>query len=124
MNAHPELIHERMPVWEALSEFFLDTELQTDDYKRIAGVLARSTYSESELLEILKYEVYPPCHLNLLCPAGEWMAFGEEWLMEMVAPRCGRRPRFHWPARRWMFQSHWCVVREMIREMRGNKSID
>lgn len=122
MSAPPEIIRERMPVWDAFSEFFLDTELQEDDYRRIAGVLACSPYSESELWEILRYEVYPPCHLNLLCVAGEWAMFGEDWLMERVAPRCGKRSRFTWPAlHRWMFRDHWEKVRCLLHDIRSGK---
>jgi hypothetical protein len=124
MSASPELIRERMPVWDALSEFFLDTELQDDDHKRIARVLARSPYSEVQLWEILRFEVYPPCHLNLLCVAGEWAMFGEDWLMERVAPRCDRRPRFYWPMLHWwMFRHHWRKVRDLIRDIRGGEQV-
>ncbi len=122
MSASPDLIRERMPVWDALSEFFLDTELQDDDHKRIAKVLARSPYSEVELWEILRFEVYPACHFNLLCVAGEWAMFGEEWLTERVAPRCGKRPRFHWPILHWwMFRHHWRKVRDLVRGMRAGE---
>ncbi len=36
MKVTEALIEERLPAWEALSEFFLDTQLQPDDYERIA----------------------------------------------------------------------------------------
>jgi hypothetical protein len=115
----PEMIRERMPVWEALAEFFLDTELQENDYRRIAGILVRSPYSEAELWEILRFEVYPPRHLNLLCVAGEWAFFGEEWLIMRVAPRCGKRPMFAWPLlHHWMFREHWEKVRYLLRAIR------
>ncbi|MCL4853081.1 MAG: hypothetical protein KJZ78_17110 [Bryobacteraceae bacterium] len=122
MSASPETIRERMPVWEALSEFFLDTELRETDYRRIAGVLADSPYSERELWEILRFEVYPPCHFNLLCVAGEWALFGEDFLMQKVAPRCDKRPRFAWPVlHRWMFGQHWAKVGAMLRNIREAK---
>ncbi len=112
-----EMIRDRIPVWSALSEFFLDTELRDDDYRRIAEVLGRSPYSENALWEILRFEVYPPCHWNLLYVAGEWAMFGDDWLMERVAPRCGKRPRFTWPALHlWMFQDHWDKVRAFLRQ--------
>lgn len=50
---------ERLPVWEALSELFLDVELDAHDHERIAGHLATSSYSIQELEEILYFEVYP-----------------------------------------------------------------
>ena len=85
---------ERMPVWEALSEFFLDTELDEADHERIATVLARSEHSIEALEEILNFEVYPACKWNVISLAGEWDGFGAEWIMEHVAPRKDRRPRF------------------------------
>jgi len=64
-----------MPVWEALSDFFLDTELQEADYQRIASVLTCSSYTIAEIEEILRYEVYPALRWNLLAIAGEWAGF-------------------------------------------------
>jgi hypothetical protein len=112
-------IQERMPVWDALSEFFLDTELHPDDQERIAKVLAASRYSEQDLDEILNYEVYPACKWNLLCVAGAWAGFHSDWIKESMAPRYNRRPLlklgFRW---QWMFVHHWNKVRERIGELR------
>lgn len=120
MSISPAIMRERMPVWDAMSEFFLDTELQEQDLGRIAGVLARSPYSERELWDILRHEVYPPCHWNLLCSTGEWALFGEEFLLEKVAPRCGKRPKFAWPVlHAWMFRDHWNKVRVLLQELRA-----
>ncbi len=122
MSALPEMMRDRMPVWSALSEFFLDTELRDDHHRRIADVLARSPYSESALWEILRFEVYPPCHWNLLHVAGEWAMFGDDGLLERVAPRCGKRPRFTWPMlHRRMFHEHWDKVRAVLRDLRDGK---
>jgi hypothetical protein len=113
---------ERLPVWNALSEFFLDTELQDSDYKRIAAVLAKSPYTGGEIEDILRHEVYPPCHYNLLCVAGEWGGFDEEWLVERIAPLCGQRPRRRIPClHAWMFKSHWKKIQPMIDELRKAK---
>ncbi|WP_176538975.1 hypothetical protein [Rhizobium sp. J15] len=42
-------VQRRLPVWHAMSDLFLDTELQARDYRRIAKVLAGSAYSRAEL---------------------------------------------------------------------------
>jgi hypothetical protein len=74
----------RAPVWQALSELFLDTSLDLADRDRIAAVLAASPYSTTELDEILLWEVYPVCWSNLFSIAGEWSEFDPEWLQKRI----------------------------------------
>jgi hypothetical protein len=75
----PVNIVTRRPVWEALSTFFLDTDISLSrDYR--ARILAVSPYSLSELDAILADEVFPVCRWNLLTVAGEWAGFDEQWL--------------------------------------------
>jgi hypothetical protein len=122
MSAMPtaEQINERMPIWAALSEFFLDTELPGDDHERIAKILASSRYSERELGDILAYEVYPACKWNLLCVAGEWTGFHPDWIREKIAPRYDRRPFLRLGLhRRGMDKRHWTKVRARIAEIRN-----
>ena len=57
------------------------------DYEFISNTLADSNYSLQELEAILYYEVYPVCKYNLLSFAGEWGGFGDDWIMENIAPR-------------------------------------
>ncbi len=71
-------IERRVPVWHALSDLFLDTELQPPDHERIAGALRRSGYSIVELRTILDEEVMPAFAFNLLAVAGEWVPWDEE----------------------------------------------
>ena len=77
---------ERANVWDALSEFYLDTELDERDKERIAGTLARSPFSLEELRYIELFEVHPVCIPNLFCVAGVWGGFSADWLI----PRCLR----------------------------------
>ena len=109
-------------MWNALSEFFLDTELQESDYRRIASALAASPYTVGEIEEILRCEVYPACHQNLLCIAGEWRGFDGEWLVEHVAPCFGKRPRRRIPRlHAWMFKRHWKKTQQLVDEIRTTK---
>ncbi|QJU58001.1 hypothetical protein HL653_09505 [Sphingomonas sp. AP4-R1] len=78
------LMDERLPVWTALSELFLDTELQEDDIARIVAVLARSPYSSREVEAILKNEVSPAFAANLLSIAGEWQPWPEAQVREIM----------------------------------------
>ena len=80
----------RRPVWIALSELFLDTDVRIW-YAAIAATLADSPYSEDELRMILDHELTPVLQANLLQVAGEWAAFDEEWLVEEAARRRGKR---------------------------------
>jgi hypothetical protein len=79
-------IESRRPVWAALSELFLDANLDSADVNRIAKTLAGSRYSLHELDQILLWEVYPACRSNLLSIAGEWAGFDPEWLESRILP--------------------------------------
>lgn len=75
-----DLAHRR-PVWEALSNLFLDTDTRLfDDY--IVEKLATSPYSISELEDILIREVRPVCGWNIFW--WEWISFDPEWLEEQI----------------------------------------
>ena len=77
-------IEERFPVWDVLSEFWLDTHLVNSDYERIATELKKSPYTKDELFKICIYEVAPAVSGNLLSIAGEWGAFHPEWLKKRI----------------------------------------
>jgi hypothetical protein len=122
MSTQAKFPTERLPVWNALSEFFLDTSLQESDRRRIAAALAKSPYTLAEIEEILRYEVYPACHHNLLRMAGDWGAFDEKWLAERIAPLCGKRPRRRMPRlHAWMFGRDWQKIQPMIDAIRKTK---
>lgn len=77
MLGHVE-IETRLPVWHALSEMFLDTELDRADYARIAAALIAAPYSEDQLRSIFEEEVAPAFIFNLLDVAGEWTPWSRE----------------------------------------------
>src|SRR6516225_6420435 len=114
MKATEAQIEERLPVWEALSEFFLDTELQLDDHERIAKALAATRFTENEIEDILICEVCPVCTRNALSSAGEWIGFDREWLTTELTPRIGTAPKFRSLfslTHEWMYRKHWEKVR-------------
>lgn len=76
---------ERRAPWLALSELFLDTELQETDLRFIARTLAASGHSLSQLEETLWAEVAPVVGWNLLSVAGVWEGFDPAWLEERVS---------------------------------------
>ncbi|WP_131655680.1 DUF7079 family protein [Methylocucumis oryzae] len=92
--AHADLAA-REPVWEALSELFLDTDTALSRCCR-AEQLAMSPYSIAQLEIILVEEVYPVCKHNLCSVAGEWAGFNQEWLKTKILGRLSSAPRtFH-----------------------------
>ena len=82
-------IERRKPVWLALSELWLDTELTQDDLRRMA--MKKSGYRVPQLRDIYLFEVAPVVFPNLLVVAGEWAGFDEEWLFTEVARRARNR---------------------------------
>lgn len=84
-------IEERIPIWVALSEFYLDTELQDSGFRHIANKVIESPYTFGEVKTIDKYEVFPVLQPNLLNVAGEWAAFDEKWLVSRIVASIEKR---------------------------------
>lgn len=75
MEPEQDSLESRRTVWAALSELFLDTELQRVDFLRLALALKNSGYDVSEFEFILRHEVAPVLGGNLFAVAGVWDAF-------------------------------------------------
>lgn len=82
LSLSTEDLEARRPVWGALSEFWLDTELSDATVSNIARRLAASPYSLTELEDIHRREVAPVVSTNALSIAGEWAGFDSAWLSE------------------------------------------
>lgn len=80
----PPEFERRLPVWEALSDLFLDTELQPGDYRHIAEVLLSSEYGTAELKMIFQEEVAPAFGSNMFSLAGEWAGWDTEIVRELM----------------------------------------
>ncbi|MEP9319503.1 hypothetical protein ABKS89_20365 [Pseudomonas sp. LABIM340] len=79
----------RESVWLALSELWLDTELDDDGRAAIAGTLSISGFSMDELEAIYRLEVAPVVWANTWVTAGVWDGFDPDWLFE----HCRRNQR-------------------------------
>lgn len=77
-------IEKRFPVWDALSDLFLDTELDESSHKHIARVILESGFTPEEIHQILWHEVFPSVGDNLRSVAGEWAGFNPEWLKSRI----------------------------------------
>ena len=87
----PELARRR-PVWLALGELYLDTELQAADFQRIAAVCAASGFSWAEIQAINYNEVAPTLFSNLQSVAGEWAGWDEEWVIAQISSHYSPKP--------------------------------
>lgn len=110
----------RIPVWNALSDLYLDTDV-TLSHASIVRTLTASPYSLDALHEMLMYDVHPALYQNLMSVAGEWAGFDEAWLVERIAT-IRRQPRWrrritHWFARD--IGAQWRTLEPMIRTARS-----
>lgn len=110
----------RIPVWNALSDLYLDTDVALfHDY--IVRTLVASPYSLDDMHEMLMYDVHPALYQNLMSMTGEWAGFEEAWLIERIEtirrqPRWRRRMT-HWFARD--IGAQWRILEPMIRAARS-----
>ena len=74
----------RRPVWKAISNLFLDDELDERVYRNVAQTIEDSAYSPSEIDAILWDEVFPILEFNLRAIAGVWAGFSIEWLEDRI----------------------------------------
>ncbi len=80
-------LEQRLPVWNAISELWVDNELNIDS---IAQVLVESGYTKEELNQIFKFEVSPVVWKNFgffmfpnpIPPV--WSGFNSDWLKEKI----------------------------------------
>lgn len=69
-------IERRRPVWSALSDVFLDTEVRPSiPYAALACL--DSGYSSKDLDSIWVHEISPVLMPNMYHPAGEWAVFDQ-----------------------------------------------
>lgn len=112
----------RIPVWIALSELYLDTDVSVF-HDAIADTLAASPYSVDDLRDILMDDVHPALHANLMSVAGEWAGFDEAWLIERIET-VGRQPRWRRRMSRWFardIDAQWRALEPMILAARNTE---
>jgi hypothetical protein len=119
---HDNIEHDdpRIPVWQALSELYLDTDVAAH-YPHIAETLAHSPYALDALHDMLMYDIHPALYPNLMIVAGEWAGFDDDWLLARIA-QVRRQPR--WRRRlshlfvRWI-RDDWRTVAALIVDLRA-----
>lgn len=121
----PLHIKERKPVWIALSDFYLDTELQDYNFQYIAKIILESPYTFEEIQIINMYEVFPVLQPNLLQPAGEWAGFNEKWLIEAITDYLETKNSCdkvmiitNYKKYGWMQEDYWQKLESIYNEMK------
>ena len=119
-------IEERKPIWIALSEFYLDTELQESDFRDIATKIIQGPYSIEKVKEIDKYEVFPVLRNNLMSVAGVWFGFDEKWLVERIQESLSKRNAVRkiaiegaYLTSKWMNKEYWGKIEMIYHEMKS-----
>ena len=120
-------IEQRRPIWTALSEFYLDTELQDSDFRQIAFTILESPYSLEEVKAINKYEVFPILQANLLSTAGEWAGFDENWLVDKITSRLNNKTKLtdigvelRYQTFKWMCKGYWQKLEKIYNDIKIN----
>ena len=84
---------QRLPLWRAFSEFFLDTELDAVSFEYVAREIRASGLSLAEAESVLWNEVFPVLAQNLLDLAGVWAGWPDDWLLKHVRVENHEAPR-------------------------------
>lgn len=123
----PFNIEHRKPIWIALSEFYLDTELQDSDFRHIALTITESPYSLDEVRKINKYEVFPILQTNLLSTAGVWAGFDEDWLLNKITSRLKNKTKLNdigvevsYQMFKWMTKRYWSKLEKTYNDIKAN----
>lgn len=76
---------QRLKIWRALSDLFLDTEIDDTTYKYIARTINESGLSVNEVEKVLWYEVYPVLENNFRRVDGVWDGWPDAWLLQHLS---------------------------------------
>lgn len=113
---------ERKPIWIALSNLYLDTELQDADYKNMVSKFIESPYSLNEIKKINKHEVYPILKANLVSVAGVWEGFDETWLISKIESKLKKRTKLiatslevSYAMSKKMFDNHFKILDDLYK---------
>lgn len=105
-------VSRRRPVWEAMSAFFLDTDLDDAQLREIADVCRASRFTATELDDILTSEIAPLLYPNLRSFAGVWDGFDVAWIEEQILD--GRHLRI----RKWYNRGSRVLCNWIVRGVR------
>jgi len=88
----PDILQSRRSVWIAMSDLWLDNELQQSGIDHIASVLRAANIPEAEADKIFAFELAPVLGYNHLSVAGVWESFDADWVCREAERRMNRSP--------------------------------
>lgn len=108
----------------AISELFLDTSLDEQDFVRLRDVLIETKLPVDTLDSVYYEEVAPLLYGNLESTAGEWSGFDQDWLEHEISKRSSKstmwdiswlkKVRMYWVTR--TTKRDWSKLRQMLTE--------
>lgn len=108
-----EEVQRRLPLWCALAELFLDTEMQPVAYEAVARAAREAGYTAVEVHDILRNEMWPAFSFNLLDIAGEWAGFSSDYVLTRMlemGTEAGRWPIGGHPLRDRFMRLEWPLI--------------
>lgn len=110
--------------WQAISDLFLDDEINETTLAYIAQVVAECGYSDKELDAIYRREVAPAVAFNYFVDGPLWGYWDSVWLEEQILRP--RRIRYWFdrlivaPLPLWLLRHEWKHVKQLLRERRDH----
>lgn len=99
-----EEIARRLPVWEAFTEFFRDSQLQDFEYRYMVERLQQSGFTVAELETILRQEVMPVFIVNCWAGAGNWTGWDTGYIRDSITAYAAKRKNL---APSWLTRWFW-----------------
>jgi hypothetical protein len=118
MLLDPEELVRRRPVWSAMSDLFLDTEVRWQ-LPFVVRACARSSYELAALDRIFWVEVFPLAIGNLMQVAGEWgmLTLDERALIERA--NTGSMPTLRKAIGGSLVEAEWAAVKVLVGWLRA-----
>ncbi|REC48866.1 DUF7079 family protein [Chryseobacterium pennipullorum] len=118
-------LEERKLIWVALSELYLDIELQESDLRYMARIFLESPFDLNKIKLIDRDEVFPVLFSNLLNPTGEW-GFNEKRLAESIVSWMEKRSKLDilavhcvYPLYSRVNRSYWKKIEKVYNQADG-----
>lgn len=111
----------RLPVWQACSRFYLESEMTHEDIEYIARACAESPYSSRQLDKIMFCEAWPALIFNLFVLGGEETRWRDEELKALILPKYRRRLNICWWLNpiKLLYCARWLAVKRLVSVQRS-----